>query len=100
MTDCRVKAVSPRSLRACQLPHRDRQSYVLISFHENRLAVHSAGLAICLLRRGGKQLAGDERLDGVAESGHSEKFKTLRTAGFAEVLRGVAFTPQSGSVQK
>ena len=30
----------------------------------------------------------------------SEKFRTLRTAAFAEVLRGVAFAPTSGGVQK
>jgi hypothetical protein len=26
-----------------------------------------------------------------------EKFTTIRTAGFAEVLRGVSFTPEAGS---
>jgi hypothetical protein len=29
----------------------------------------------------------------------NEKFKTLRTAGFAEALRGVVFTPKSGDAQ-
>jgi hypothetical protein len=30
----------------------------------------------------------------------TEKFSTLQTAGFGEVLRGVSFTPGTGVIQR